>query len=105
MTPSADNRAGPAFVARRLFLARLALVWEDLVIRSWRAAFLVILFLGLVLLGVVSSLPGILHIALLVFFAIATPLALWRDFRDSPGLRKCMCDAVSKSGAVCRTGH
>ena len=81
MTPSADNRAEPAFVARRLFLARLALVWEDLVIRSWRAASLVILFLGLVLLGVVSSLPGILHIALLAFFVMATPLALWRDFR------------------------
>ena len=60
MTPSSDNGAGSAFIARRLVLARLALVWEDLVIRSWRAASLVILFLGLVLLGVVSSLPGML---------------------------------------------
>ena len=81
MTPSSDNGAGSAFIARRLVLARLALVWEDLVIRSWRAASLVILFLGLVLLGVVSSLPGILHIAFLAFFGVAMPLVLWWDFR------------------------
>ncbi len=81
MRPPSDNGAGAAFIRRRLMLARLALVWEDLVIRSWRAASLVILFLGLVLLGVVSSLPGILHIALLMLFGVALPLVLLRDLR------------------------
>ncbi len=80
MTPFADSRAGSAVVARRLSLTRLALVWEDLVIRSWRAASLIVLFLGLVLLGAVSSLPGVLHVTLVLFFGMVTPLVLWRDF-------------------------
>ena len=78
MTVSSDD--GTSFVRRRLVLARLTLMWEDLVVRSWRVASLVTFFLGLVLLGVVSSLPGTLHLVLLIVFGVAVPLVAWRDF-------------------------
>ncbi len=94
MTASSQRRARPARLSRRLALARLALVWEDAAERAWRGVSLIALFLGLVLLGLWTWLPPVLHVLCLLAFAVLVPLVLWRDFRghawprDSDVLRR-----------------
>ena len=81
MTGFSERKPRSKFLSRRIALARMALIWEDLVLRLWRGASLFILFLGLAFLGLWTWLPGILHVLSLAFFVVVTPLVLWRDFR------------------------
>jgi uncharacterized protein (TIGR02302 family) len=81
--PQSRLEAHPPAFARRLVLARLAIFCEDLLVRLWRAAAIGGVFLGLSLLGFWLLLPGIVHVTLLVAFAVAFG---WVLARDLPGL-------------------
>ena len=82
MAPSINRiKRRPAAVSRRLMLAKAAIFAEDLLKRTWRGVSLLLVFAGLVLMGLWSWLPGVLHVFTLAVFAFAVPLAFWRDLR------------------------
>ena len=64
----------------RLWLARLALLWERLWPALWPTAGVLGLFLTLALFDVLPDLPVWLHVAVLVLFVGALTAALWRGF-------------------------
>ena len=80
--PYAPPPRRTAAVSRRVALARLAIFWEGVLVRTWRGASLAALALGLSLMGLWTWLPGPVHVALLAAFAVAVPLVVWRDLRD-----------------------
>ena len=63
-------------LARRIGLSRLAIAWERLWPALWPTLATCALFLGLALLDLWSALPGWLHLAGLVLFAIALGCAV-----------------------------
>jgi len=67
-----------ALSPRALVLARLALLWEALWPASWPALGIAGLFMALAFAGFVSLLPGWLHLGLLVIFASALCVAVYR---------------------------
>ena len=75
-----EDRARTA-LARRLLLARAALVWERLWPALWPACGVAGLFLTLALLDAWSLIAGWAHALLLVLFAGAFFAALWRPLR------------------------
>ncbi|MBC6441260.1 MAG: DUF4175 family protein [Rhodospirillales bacterium] len=79
--PEPGQNKRPAAIERRISLARMAIFWEDMLTRLWRGVSLIGFFVGLTLLGLWTWLPGVLHVVLLVAFAIAIPVILWRDLR------------------------
>ena len=82
MAASTDGGSGrSAPIARRIALARWAILWERLLLRLWRAAALLALVSGLTLLGLWSWLPGLLHLALLAAFLLVLAAVAVRDLR------------------------
>ena len=77
----AQPRRRPAAVVRRIALARLALLCEDLMGRLWRALAVLALALGLSLMGIWLVLPGIIHVGLLAILAVVVGALLWRDLK------------------------
>lgn len=71
-----------AVLKRRLRLARLALAWESLWPLLWPVAGVSGLFLALALFDVLPLLPGWLHFAVIVGFALAALLFLGRAVRS-----------------------
>lgn len=78
--PTSRSRR-PRALARRLTLARLAILCEDLLVRLWRTAAILALVLGLTLLGLWAVLPGIVHVVLLAALVAALAWVLVRDLR------------------------
>ncbi|WP_181378088.1 TIGR02302 family protein [Teichococcus aestuarii] len=68
-------------LARGRRLARLALGWEALWPRLWPALGVIGLFLVAALAGLFMAVPPWLHLLLLLGFALALGLALWRGLR------------------------
>jgi uncharacterized protein (TIGR02302 family) len=83
MTRATDpgGAASPRF-GRQRALARLALVWEAVLPRSWPLLGAIGLFLVLALLEVPQRLPFAAHLLLLAAFALAIAGLGWRGFRD-----------------------
>lgn len=71
-------------LARGRRLARMALGWEALWPRLWPALGIIGLFLVAALADLFMALPAWLHLLLLLGFALALGLALWRGFRRFP---------------------
>jgi uncharacterized protein (TIGR02302 family) len=73
------EQGGPAALnPRALVLARLALLWETLWPAAWPLLGIVGLFMALAFVGLVSVLPGWLHLGVLIMFAAALCLAAYR---------------------------
>jgi uncharacterized protein (TIGR02302 family) len=85
---------GPAPLARRRRLARLALAWEAIWPAIWPALGVLGLFLTIALLGLPLLLPGWMRPLLGAGFAAAFAIALWRGLRgfrwpgDAPADRR-----------------
>src|SRR3546814_16479838 len=72
----------------RLLLSWSALLWERLWPALWPALGIAGLFVLLGLFDILPSLPGWLHLAVVLTFAAAIAVVLWRDLRrlSLPGL-------------------
>ena len=68
-------------MARRLWLARLCLAWESLWPALWPAVAIAGIFLVAALFNLWSRVPGSLHAAALLLFAIGFILALIQGLR------------------------
>ncbi|MCP4328713.1 MAG: TIGR02302 family protein [Alphaproteobacteria bacterium] len=68
-------------VARKLGLARLALLWEQLWPALWPAAAVIGVFLVIALFDLLPLLPGAAHTAILAAFIAALAFALWQARR------------------------
>ena len=80
-TPVPTRGGLPAGAARRVRLARLALLWERVWPALWPPAGVGGLFLALALLDLPSRLPGWLHVAFLAVFAAAFAGLAYRAVR------------------------
>lgn len=69
-------------LGRQLWLARFALWWERLWPALWPTVGLLGLFLTLALFDVLPDLPVWIHASILVLFAVALLLTLWRGLKD-----------------------
>ncbi|MFP6731307.1 MAG: TIGR02302 family protein [Alphaproteobacteria bacterium] len=78
---STEIRALARFMARRLWLARLCLAWESLWPALWPAVAIAGIFLVAALFNLWSRVPGSLHAAALLLFAIGFILALIQGLR------------------------
>jgi uncharacterized protein (TIGR02302 family) len=78
---SGGRPAGPPAFARRIALARAALLWERLWPRLWPPLGVAGLLLALALLEIPELLPPWAHAGLLAAFGIAFAAALWRGAR------------------------
>jgi len=77
-----ERPADPPFsFARRLSLARAALLWERVWPACWPALAILCLFLVVALFDLLPLLPGLVHAALLLVFGAAFLLALAAAFR------------------------
>jgi uncharacterized protein (TIGR02302 family) len=80
--PDGARRGLDAYLGRRIFLARAALIWEQAWPAFWPAVLVAGAFLAIALLDILPRLPAWLHALALAAFATALGAAAWRAARS-----------------------